>query len=274
MDSTLILQSKASLNLCDEYSQYYRHDADSTYLQKTEQYRIGCAVPDRLMPGELREYSASNDDVFIGASILLFFVFAGVMHSGYYVVWSRIKEFFSSKRVYADDNVKANTNDVGTIVALVMTSCASLSLLGVGFNPSLDFIPHAYASSYWMFGLFFAFALLLIVCKAIVYSMVNWVFFNKEYNRKWFSSYIMLYALAAFILYPVMLMKVFFSMDTQIVIGCLLSVVILIKTLTLYKLISNFKAKNYGRLLFFLYFCAVEIVPTIVMWHIIDIRTI
>ena len=54
----------------------------------------------------------------------------------------------------------------------------------------------------------------------------------------------------------------------EIVTASVILVVLLYEILMFYKLFANFKKKKGGYLLFFLYFCSVEMLPALVVWDV------
>ena len=80
-------------------------------------------------------------------------------------------------------------------------------------------------------------------------------------------GYLLMTALTAFLLYPLALLDIFAHVSRETVIGGAILVVFLYELLLFYKLTANFKVKKYGYMLIFLYFCSVELLPTLVFGH-------
>jgi hypothetical protein len=112
--------------------------------------------------------------------------------------------------------------------------------------------------------------MLLIGIKGLLYSLVNWTFFSLDKGRSWLSAFFFSVAVVSTIAFPLSLLRVF-CVDLIInVTYCLIGLVILQKIILLCKLYVNFRPKKYGGLLFFLYFCSVEIMPTLIAWKLIS----
>ena len=77
----------------------------------------------------------------------------------------------------------------------------------------------------------------------------------------------LLTTLTAFLFYPLALLDVFAHIRHEIVIGGAILVGVLYEFMLFYKLIANFRVKKYGYMLIFLYFCTVELLPTLVFGH-------
>ncbi len=240
---------------------------DSNCINRSEQYKIGSGMPDRDVAMVGRSYAISNDDYVTGGMIVLFLVLAAIVHRGGNTLLYKIKDFFSSKRQYSDESVNDNSGDVWMVFMLVAIASLCVSLVffdhladRYGFDPELH-IP------YWVLAAGFAVTMALVYAKAWLYTLVNWVFFDSESNKKWIRSYFLLTSLTAFVLYPLSLFDVFFENSLQIVMWCTLFLLVLYELLLFYRLLVNFKSKKYGTLLIFLYFCSVEVLPTIVLWN-------
>ena len=67
--------------------------------------------------------------------------------------------------------------------------------------------------------------------------------------------------------YLIAVLDVFSDLAHEIVIGGAILVVILYEVLLFYKLIVNFRVRKYGYMFIFLYFCSVELLPTLVFGH-------
>ena len=109
--------------------------------------------------------------------------------------------------------------------------------------------------------------LAFVYLKAGLYALVNWTFFDTDSNQRWMRGYLLMTALTAFLFYPLLLLDVFAHLRHEIVIGGAILVVIMYELLLFYKLNLNFRARKYGYMLIFLYFCTVELIPTLVLGH-------
>ncbi|MZU51428.1 DUF4271 domain-containing protein, partial [Escherichia coli] len=99
-----------------------------------------------------------------------------------------------------------------------------------------------------------------------LYSFVNWIFFNKTRNIIWLESYFNVVIGAGFLLFPIVLLIVYFDLSPQIAPYFIGFVIIIAKILLFYKCFSNFFNKFYGAFHLILYFCALEILPDFVLW--------
>lgn len=99
------------------------------------------------------------------------------------------------------------------------------------------------------------------VVKKIVYSIVDWVFFSPKNNDLWSKAWLFLTATEGLLLFPMMLLQVYFGIPLRTAIIYSVIVIILVKLLSFYKSYSIFFKRGGGFMQNILYFCALEMVP-------------
>ena len=122
-------------------------------------------------------------------------------------------------------------------------------------------VPH-----YLLLSIYIGYIVFFFVIKWILYSFVNWIFFNKTRNIIWLESYFNVVIGAGFLLFPIVLLIVYFDLSPQIAPYFIGFVIIIAKILLFYKCFSNFFNKFHGAFHLILYFCALEILPDFVLW--------
>ena len=202
--------------------------------------------------------------------VLTVLVFVIIYRYRQYIAY-RIRDFFSSEELYTFSKPQAVSNNYFALTTLLLLTCCSLGLIlsvhstiyqgGTGLanqdesqNPGLDL---ALKISTLIF--------LFFVIKGILYAIINWVFFRHDLNVRWNSSYFFLTGVFCFLLYPFALIELFAGFPEKLLSLILLFLFILYEIMLFYKLIVNFKAKKHGVLLIFLYFCAVELLPALLV---------
>lgn len=210
-----------------------------------------------------RAYLMRNDDVLTIGAILFFVLFTFVLYRSRMVFMYKISTFFSSRQVYASDEVNVSSREIIDILLLIVLGCIS-----AGIVISAD-ISHQTTARYGLVLLLALGCALLIILKGIIYALVNWTFFSVNQGNIWLSSFLFSVAIVSALAFPLSLLQVF-GVDLLInVTHCLIGIIILQKIILLCKLYVNFRPKKYGGLLFFLYFCSVEIMPTLIAWQMI-----
>ena len=241
--------------------------SDSTVLRNTELYKQGILLPDRNIPMEQCDYILCKDDVVVAGMTVMFFILAFVLYKGKDLLLYRLKEYFTSKRVYVEGNVMEDAGEMLNVFLLTTVGALSLSLLFLESEIAKSSYISSIGFPYWIYVAGWLALQLFIYVKSCLYSIVNFTFFDREPSRKWISGYLLMTSLTAFLFYPIALMDVFSHLSHEIVIWSAILVVVLYELLLFYKLIANFKVKKYGYMLIFLYFCSVELLPTLVFGH-------
>ena len=121
-------------------------------------------------------------------------------------------------------------------------------------------------SDYMVVGVFFAMMLGYFLLRALLSTAVNGIFFSVRRNTLWQKIHLFLVSLEGLLIFPLVLLQVYFELSTQNVILYLAIVLLLTKILTFYKSKIIFFKGISGLLQNILYFCALEIVPLAAVW--------
>ncbi len=241
--------------------------SDSNVIRQSELYKQGILLPDRTVPVGERSFAVRNDDYFVAGMAVMFFILAAILYRSRNVLWHRLKNFFTTKRTYTDDDTEGNSDEAIHVFLLISISAISLSCMFLDDRIALSSFLPVTGIPYWLFGAGFVMCMAFIYFKAWLYLLVNWVFFDRDSSQRWIVGYLLLTALTAFLFYPLALLDVFAHIRHEIVIGGAILVGVLYEFMLFYKLIANFRVKKYGYMLIFLYFCTVELLPTLVFGH-------
>ena len=101
----------------------------------------------------------------------------------------------------------------------------------------------------------------------MTYSFLGWIFFDASRTGLWMESYSTLLYYLGFTLFPFALFLVYFDLSLQATVIIGLFLVFFTKILMLYKWIKLFCGNLYGILLLILYFCALEIMPCLMLYQ-------
>jgi len=177
----------------------------------------------------------------------------------------QLKDFwFYKERSSLFDEV--TTSDIRYLFLLRFQTCLLLGLCFYFYyadcNPAMiEKIPH---------GLLLAGFTLSIVgfvfLKSIFYCFINWIFFQKVRNSIWITSFLNLIIWLGILLLPVVLVTVYFNISTKIGLFLAISVIIIAKIALFWKCFCNFFEKIHGSFHLILYFCALEILPELLLW--------
>lgn len=241
--------------------------SDSNALQQSEFVKQGILLPDHNVPMKERTYTMEGDDYVVAGMVVMFFIMAFILYRNWMVLLFRVKNYFTTERTFVEEKVENPSAEIvnGFLLICISALCLSSIFLG-GLIEKSCFIT-ATGVPYWLFGAGIVACLVFIFFKMWLYSIVNWTFFDSESSRNWMKGYLLMTALTAFLLYPLTVLEVFAHLREEIVIRGAILVVVLYELLLFYKLNANFRVRKYGYMLNFLYFCTVELLPTLVFGH-------
>lgn len=217
------------------------------------------------MESIVRTYLLRNDDIIMVGAILLFVLFTFVLCRSSAIFLYKFNTFFSSRQLYAASEIRTSNQEQVDMVLLVLIGSLSVSTILYSYIISATNSGPQYGLLLQIFLSLSA----LIIGKWILYSFVNWTFFPADQGRSWVSSVLFSISIVSIVAFPLSLVQIFCDKPLIDMLFCVVVVVILQKILLLFKLYVNFRPKTYGGVLFFLYFCSVEMMPTLVVWHIL-----
>ncbi|MBQ7420911.1 MAG: DUF4271 domain-containing protein [Prevotella sp.] len=109
--------------------------------------------------------------------------------------------------------------------------------------------------------------------KGILYHIVDWVFFERKKNEQFWRSQLFLIAVEGIVLFPLVMLQIYFNLSMPVVLVCALFVIVLVKILTFYKAFVIFFKRTAFFLQIFLYFCALEMMPLAALWGILTMTS-
>ena len=219
--------------------------------------------------GVLAPYAVSNDNV-IAAMLLGCFVMAMVAFSlSRNFIERQIKSFFRVSRskesmVEADGELRFQT-------ILVAQTSLLFSILYYFFVHELRTGKLSSGSQLGAIGCFFCVFIAYFLFKNLIYGFVNWVFFDRKNNGQWRRMQVFLSSLEGVLLFPIVLLQVYFSLSLQAAMIYTLFVILFIKMLAFYKSYTIFFKRMGASLQIILYFCALELMPLMVLWGVLFI---
>ena len=247
--------------------QYYRENffsKDPMYHPEINGGRYG-------MAGDPMPYAIRHDDVItgllLGCFILVMIAFSRVRH----FILRQIKDFFYIPRSERTTEVTETTSEFRFQFFLVFHTCilwALLCFFYVQENVAQTFI---LKSPYHLIALFAGSILIYYLLKALLYTILNQIFFDGKKNGQWLKSQLFLISMTGIVLLPLVLLLSYFDLSLHNAVIYALIVLILVKILTFYKCYVIFFRGNAFSFQFILYLCALEIVPLIILFGILRI---
>lgn len=221
------------------------------------------------MNGEPIPYMLRADWFVTCIVLLCFFLGTFVLKDGKKYLLFRIKKLFQRTRQNNQTEIITSSYFHHSIILTGIT-CILCGLClydySVDQSPSLfNHLPH---------GLLLGTYILLIVCYILLkyglYSFINWIFFDKDQNQLWTETYFDVVILGGLLLFPLVLLIIYFDLNFATTKVFILFILIFAKILLFYKCIRNFFKQIHGILHLILYFCALEITPTLLLWEGVD----
>ena len=260
---TLSSQNTDTLSLLQQ-KQISPAKADSDSLQLADLHAV--QEVDSGFEGTPISYSPRTDDAIALTLLACFFLSSIALARGKKFLSQQVKDFvLHRERTSIFDSSTAA--DVRYLLVLVLQTCV---LSGITFlNYFHDTCPALmdHVSSLLLLGIYVGFCLAYFLLKWLLYMFLGWTFFDKNKTNIWLESYSTLIYYVGFALFPFVLFLVYFdlSLTNLVIIGSI--ILIFTKTLMFYKWIKLFFHQFSGLFLLILYFCALEIVPCLLLYQ-------
>ena len=260
---TLSSQNTDTLSLLQQ-KQISPAKADSDSLQLADLHAV--QEVDSGFEGTPISYSPRTDDAIALTLLACFFLSSIALARGKKFLSQQVKDFvLHRERTSIFDSSTAA--DVRYLLVLVLQTCV---LSGITFlNYFHDTCPALmdHVSSLLLLGIYVGFCLAYFLLKWLLYMFLGWTFFDKNKTNIWLESYPALIYYVGFALFPFVLFLVYFdlSLTNLVIIGAI--ILIFTKILMFYKWIKLFFHQFSGLFLLILYFCALEIVPCLLLYQ-------
>lgn len=238
--------------------------ADTDSLQLAELHAV--QEVDSGFEGTPISYSPRTDDAIALTLLACFFLSSIALARGKRFLSQQVKDFvLHRERTSIFDSSTAA--DVRYLLVLVLQTCV---LSGITFlNYFHDTSPTLMnqVSPLLLLGIYVGFCLAYFLLKWLIYMFLGWTFFDKNKTNIWLESYSALIYYVGFALFPFVLFLVYFdlSLTNLVIIGSI--ILIFTKILMFYKWIKLFFHQFSGLFLLILYFCALEIVPCLLLYQ-------
>lgn len=260
---TLSSQNTDTLSLLQQ-KQISPAKADSDSLQLADLHAV--QEVDSGFEGTPISYSPRTDDAIALTLLACFFLSSIALARRKKFLSQQVKDFvLHRERTSIFDSSTAA--DVRYLLVLVLQTCV---LSGITFlNYFHDTCPALmdHVSSLLLLGIYVGFCLAYFLLKWLLYMFLGWTFFDKNKTNIWLESYSALIYYVGFALFPFVLFLVYFdlSLTNLVIIGSI--ILIFTKILMFYKWIKLFFHQFSGLFLLILYFCALEIVPCLLLYQ-------
>jgi hypothetical protein len=209
--------------------------------------------------GDPIPYTVRGDSVLTLLLIACFMILTiSVAQSKRFII-RQLKYFFFIPR--NDSNITETSQELHFQSFLAGLSCLLSGIIVFQYTNHYITDTFLIGNELILIALLSAVFLTYIVGKAILYLMVNSVFFDPTKNRQWQKVLLFINAMVGILLFPAVLLTIYFDLSLDKAAYYFVSILFSAEILTFYKGWSIFFRQNRGFLKISLYFCTLEITP-------------
>lgn len=210
-------------------------------------------------------YSPRMDDAVAAILLGCFFLSAYVLSRSRKFLLQLVKDFLLHRErtsIFATSTAA----DMRYLLLLILQTCVLSGVFFFDYFNDIrpDLVIHI--PPFLLLSIYIGICLTYLFVKWLVYSFLGWIFFDGSRVLLWLESYSTLLYYLGLALFPFVLFIVYFDLPLQITVIVGLILLVFTKILMLYKWIKLFCNNLYGYFLLILYFCALEIVPCIMLY--------
>lgn len=159
--------------------------------------------------------------------------------------------------------------DRSELPILVLAIMSSLLIAVIYFAYVRRELPALRFTSIQAIGIYGAVCFLFLVVRQRLQALVNAIFFPKEKRQLWSRDYGLIFSLESVLLWPIALLVIYLGISSETTVFAFAIMLLFVKTLVLTKDFAYFFRKIYGVLHLFVYFCALEAAPLLILWKIL-----
>jgi len=217
------------------------------------------------MKGDPMPYLLRSEWMITGILFLCLIVISYIASKGKKHLQNQLKSIFTT-RERASLFDEATGSDIRYTFVLIVNACVMLGICA--YHYAVHLIPQLLKAfnHFVLLGLFILIGFIYMTAKWGVYKTINWIFFEKSRNSLWTISYFNVIIWLGLILLPVILLTVYFGLTARISFFFMAFAIISAKILLFWKCFNNFFNKIHGFFHLILYFCALEILPDLILW--------
>lgn len=241
---------------------------DTPFVSSVQWKLVRVPFHDQGIAGDPLPYRLRTDNVVTLALLLGFLLAVWVVSRSMRYLFAQLKDFFYPPE--RDDSLTTGTgNELKGQIFLIFQTCVVMGLMF--FTYTQEYLTDVFnqVSPYKLLALDIGLLIVYYVLKVLLYQFVNWVFFDSRSRRLWMEAFLLTVLAEGLLLLPVTLLVVYFEMSIRYAILIFMVVVLVLKSLLLYKSYQIFFSYKLGGVHLILYFCTLEVIPLLVLWRVI-----
>lgn len=209
--------------------------------------------------GEPAPRNLANDDLVTGVLLLCFVLGITAASMSRNFILQQLKGLF--RLPYRRSNVGETADELKYQIFLVVQTALIFSVSYYIYDKEVLGNVYTMATPLLTMGVFFAVFLSYFVVKHLLYSVVNWVYFEKRNALQWRNTHLFLTSVEGGLLLPSVLLIIYFNLAIQYALIYVVIIVGLIKLLSFYQTFVIFFRRINVSLQIILYFCTLELLP-------------
>lgn len=209
--------------------------------------------------GDPIPYTVRSDNMFTSLLLFCLVIFIISMSRADRFIGRQLKDFFYFN--HKEENITETSGELRFQLFLIVLGCILGSVTAYLYITEYVADVFVLSNDFQLIAIFFGCFVGYFIVKGLLYSLVNTVFFGGNKNLQWIKADLFLTATESVLVFPAVMLQVYFDLSIQNVTYYYVFVVIFIKLLTFYKSLLIFFSKNSFFLQNFLYFCTLEITP-------------
>lgn len=214
--------------------------------------------------GDPVPYHLAGDNLITSLLLACFILMAVAFTHSRHFILRQAKTFFRVQRENTT-TITETSEELRFQLFLTVQTCLLLAL--AYFFYTQRFVTDTFSTDHYrVIALYTGTIGACALLKAALYWLTGSVFFDGKSVERWMKSYLFLFSVEGVALFPLVLLQTYFRLPPEFVFIGIPIVVVLFKMLTFHKLYLVFFRQEGLFFHIFLYFCALEIVPTAALW--------
>lgn len=235
--------------------QYYRE----SFFSESPLFHPELSGGRQGVAGDPVPYTIAGDNLITGLLLGCFILAMVAFAQSRRFIARQAKKFFYVPRSKMTV-ISETSTELRFQLFLVLQTCLLFSL--TYFFYTLTSVGRTFIlEQYQIVGIYAGVFALYFFIKAMLYAIVHWVFFSRRDNELWMKSYLFLISTEGILLFPLVMLQVYFNLPLETAFVYSIIVIALVKLLSLYKEYIIFFRRKGAFLQIILYFCGLEVMP-------------
>ena len=224
-------------------------------------------VPLRGIVGDEIPYRFKNDSFVTIILMLSFFLMTWVFTRSRHYLTAQASEYFNNRK-HRNSSMDSLHNELNGKALMVCQTCFIAGLIFFDITQELQPEVFLHVDPYKLLASTTLLCLGYYLFKIVLYRFVNSIFFERQQCSTWNETYLLHILLTGLIQLPPVLLIIYFDLSFNRLLTLFITLIVVAKTLLLYKCFRIFFNYTLGWVHLFLYFCTLEIVPLLFLFRV------